>query len=428
MTIYILFTLFCLYLFLVFKRAKRYKYNQTEDYIYNLESNFISEQKLQGKILKLPDNYKDFDTLFLKVELSLNPLSYFFKPYIEIQNQKHFFEYGAKGIRYINLSHIPRSELTLKLHSISLKTDITKFYAYKNDVDLSKKILILAPHADDAEIAAFGLYKSAKNITIVTTTAGESGVCNYCDIYKNDKLKSSLKKAELRVFDAISVPLLGDVDIKNSIALGYFSGTLKWMSQNREKIASSQINEIKEMNNFRKVSHAKIKLKESIEPTYTAFLEDLKEIVKQVQPDIIITPHPTIDSHTDHQQTTLGMIEVLQEQKLDTKLLLYTNHLKLSESYPVGDMHSTITLPPNKQEFSFNSIYSFYLDDDLQIDKFFALESIHDLRDSTLPISIKNSFKHLNKMIKRRVTGKDKRYYKRAVRSNELFFIVNRPL
>ncbi len=33
--------------------------------------------------------------------------------------------------------------------------------------------MILAPHADDAELAAFGLYSSAENVSIITLTQGE---------------------------------------------------------------------------------------------------------------------------------------------------------------------------------------------------------------------------------------------------------------
>ena len=87
-------------------------------------------------------------------------------------------------------------------------------------------------------------------------------------------------------------------------------------------------------------------------------------------------------------------------------------------------MHSSITLPPNKTAFYFDSVYSFDLDISLQSDKFFALEAIHDLRDSLVFISIKKAYKQFNKMFKRVLSGKDKSYYKRAVRANELFFVV----
>jgi len=424
MIFYIILSLFCVYIFIVFKRVKKYKYNQKIDYMYNLQDNFIQDITIKDNQIDIKENF--CDTLFLQLDISLTFMSYIFKPYIEIDNQKYYFEYGAKGIRYINISHMKQG--VINKTNIKLNSNILKLYGFKNDIDLDKEnVLILAPHADDAEIASFGLYKSAKNVTIVTITAGEKKGCGYCEFYDNDRLKSSRKEAQLRAFDAIATPLLGGVDIKNSMALGYFSSSLKWMSKNPYKIASPIIEELK-TDDFRRVSHATLKLKESVSPIYSDFLADLRDILNQLKPTIIVTPHPQIDSHTDHQQTTLSMLEVLKDMNYKSKLLLYTNHLKLSETYPIGDMYTPINLPPNDKDFFFDSIYSFSLDKDLQVDKFFALETIHDLRDSTLPISIKNSFKHFKKIIFRKFTSKDKTYYRRAVRANELFFIKNTPL
>ncbi len=421
---YLLGLLTLFYIFLVIKRAKKYKYNQKQDYIYNLDKNLIDSAELSNNLLKLSQEFKEYDSLFAKIDISFNLLSYFLKPYIEIEDVKHYFEYGAKGIRYLNISHLADQNIMLKLKNIKLLNREVPIYGYQNHINLSEKILILAPHADDAEIAAFGLYKTAENVTIVTTTAGEHGICNYCDIYKNDRTKQSLKKAELRIFDALCVPLLGNVKIQNSLTLGYFGGSLKWMSEHQNEIASSFVDGINDMNRFRKVSHATINLPSKVNPTYNHFLNDIKNIIEQIEPDIIITPHPSIDSHPDHKYTTLSLIEALKNSNKKPKLLLYTNHLKLSETYPIGAINSSVTLPPNNKEFYFDSVYSFKLDDDLQIDKFFALEAIHDLRDSLIFISIKKSLKHLNKMIKRKVTGKDKSYYKRAVKANELFYVV----
>ena len=426
MLIYLLLIALSIYFFIVIKRARRYKYRVSEDYIYDLKSNFISESKLDNFILQLPDNYKKYDTIIVEITLSFKFQSYLFKPYIRLGKTKYYFEYGASGVRYLNLSHSGTKKVHFDIYHTTLKNSSVKIYAYQNNIDLSNdNILILAPHADDAELAAFGLYKRAKNVTIITTTAGEHGLCNYCDLYKNDRLKSTLKKAELRAFDAISVPIHGDVSIDNSLALGYFGGTLKEMKTNPKHRVVSKVDGIANMQNFRKVSHASIRLKENTNPDYISFIEDLKEIVIQLKPDIIVTPHPSIDSHPDHKQTTLSIIEVLEELKYNAKLLLYTNHLELSEIYPIGTLHSSISLPPNKKYFYFEALFSFNLDKDLQNDKFFALESIHDLRDSLLHISLKKSLKHLNKMLKRKISGRDKSYYKRAIRSNELFFVVD---
>lgn len=420
---YLLVVLVIFYLFTVFKRTKKYKYNQNEDYFYNL--NIINTLNIKNNQIILDENFKSYDSLFLKVELNKNYLSYFFKPYIQIENTKHYFEYGAKGIRYLNISHIKNDTFALKFSNVKLKKTSIELIGYKNNITSSQKTLILAPHADDAEIAAFGFYKNAKDVTIVTTTIGEHGLCNYCDIYEKNRTKNSLQKAKLRTMDALSVGLLGDVDIKNNLTLGYFGGSLEWMYKNQNQNATSIVKDFNNNNLYRKVSHSDINLPLNIKATYKAFLNDLKEILIQTKPQIILTPHPSIDSNSDHKYTTYALFQAIKETNTICKILLYTNHLELSETYPIGEIHSSISLPPNKNEFYFDGIYSFELDKDTQIDKFFALESLHDLRNSLVFLSIKKAYKHLEKMIKRKITAKDKSYYKRAIRANELFFVVD---
>lgn len=416
-------TILLVYLFIVFKRTKKYKYDTSKDYVYNLHAPFQEEISLLESSIVLPSNHKDFDTFIIQISLAFHPLSYFIKPYIQIKGIKHFFEYGAKGVRYLNISHVKEKNITLTCKNIKLKTNKVTLYGYKNEINLSKKVLIFAPHADDAEIAAFGFYKQAEDVTIVTTTIGEHGICNYNDLYKQTK-DASIKKAELRTFDALCVPMLGNVDLKNSLTLGYYGGTLQWMKENPAKVATSLIPDFIDMNNFRKVSHSNIKLALHVKPIYSSFLEDIEQILLQTKPSYIVTSHPSIDSHPDHKNTTYALLEILKKSGLQCKLLTYTNHLSLSETYPLGPMHSSVTLPPNTDEFYFDDLFSFELDNDLQTDKFFALEAIHDLRDSLVSISIKKALRQLNKMIKRAIAGKNKSYFKRAVRANELFFVV----
>jgi len=136
MILFLLFIVLIAYLFIVFKRAKRYKYNTSSDYIYNLDKNVILEQKIDNNIIKLPNNYKEFDSLFLKINLSFNLLSYFLKPYIKIEDTKHFFEYGAQGDRYLNISHIVESRVKFTLKNISLSNMNVTVYGYKNTIDL----------------------------------------------------------------------------------------------------------------------------------------------------------------------------------------------------------------------------------------------------------------------------------------------------
>ena len=410
---------------IVIKNYKKYKYSPAQSSLYekyDLENNKLTELKIENNTLDLSHIDSVYDTLFLKISLQPSLLSYIFEPYFLIDEEKHYFEYGAKGTRYVNVSRLAGKKVHIKNFYIRyLKTDIS-LYGYKNNIDPDKKILILAPHADDAEIAAFGLYKSAKNVTIVTLTLGENGVCKYCDLYPS-KLEAAIKKAEMRSFDALTTGILGNVDMSRSLMLGYPGGSLKKMAQHKNDTITSEIDNFP-TNKYRQVSHTKFNLPKQHEVKYENFYNDIKTIVDELRPDIIISPHPQIDSNPDHQQTTITLFEVLKELQVAQKLLLYTNHLPTSELYPHGSIFSSVSLPPVTQSFEFDSIYSFNLDKSLQKDKYFALESMHDLRDSLLPISLKNSYHHFIKMMFKKFYTKDKSYFRRAVRSNELFFIL----
>jgi hypothetical protein len=77
------------------------------------------------------------------------------------------------------------------------------------------------------------------------------------------------------------------------------------------------------------------------------------------------------------------------------------------------------------------SIYSLGLSPDQQMEKLFALDAHHDLR----PVPVENdySFLWLIRDVKKRfgyfyefnIQHKDYSYLRRAIRSNELFFILN---
>ena len=72
----------------------------------------------------------------------------------------------------------------------------------------------------------------------------------------------------------------------------------------------------------------------------------------------------------------------------------------------------------------FKSIYSNPLSNDLQQDKIFALEDMNDLRLDTEWRSPKGAIKIALKTIKRKYLGPQIDYFRKSVRSNELFFVI----
>lgn len=411
---------------LIKTRDNMYRYNQKKDYCYDLKN--PKEFNLCD-----PINLECYDkkqTLILKLEIKSTFLSKLFSPYIEmssgLKTEKTFFEHSAKGIRYIDISYFGGDNI-VKLSTINCKIISNKLEVFDfENLDINnKKVIIIAPHADDAEISSFGLYSDAKESFIVTVTAGE-GNCEFCDIEEDKQVQAKLK-GNLRIFNALTTGLLGKVEYQNSIVLGYFNETIKKMYEDKENIISSKTAGISDINYFRRVNHSKIKTNPNASSKWSSLINDFKYIINSINPDLILTLHPQIDSNLDHQYITLALVEAMEELNCeDIKLLTFTNHLSQNEIYPYGEIFSTSALVPKFNEpFIFDEIYSHQLSKEKQMYKYYALETMHDLRDSMIQIGLKKAFSFTFKQLRRYINGKEKSYYRRSVRTNEIFYITN---
>ncbi|MGJ0323451.1 PIG-L family deacetylase [Aliarcobacter skirrowii] len=421
----IVIVLFIVLFILVISKHKIYKYNQKQDYIYDFKN---------PKVFELDDinleEYKRDETLILKLKLKSNFLSKIFLPYLEISNinkkEKTFFEYGLNGMRYIDISSFAgNSSIKIDSKMCKITSKKVEIFSYDNLNIKEKKVLIIAPHPDDAEISSFGLYSSAKESFIVTVTAGE-GSCKFCDFDCDKELKAKIK-GNLRIFDALTTGLLGKVKYENSLVLGYFNETIKIMYENKNKLVSSKTAGISDINYFRRVNHSNIVTNSKPKSNWDSLLNDFECIINSIKPDLIVTLHPQIDSNIDHKYITLAIIEAMEKLNCEEiKLLTLTNHLTQNEFYPYGNMFSTTALAPRfKTSFIFDSIYSHKLSREQQIYKYYALESMHDLRDSTIQIGFKKAFLFAFRQLRRYLSGKEKSYYRRSVRTNEIFYVTN---
>jgi hypothetical protein len=122
---------------------------------------------------------------------------------------------SARGLRWLNLSGLraqltPGARVEVLLQGATLDGQPAVLRTFANRVDLTRRMLIVSPHPDDAEIAAFGLYASARDVTIVTVTSGNAGDANYADDYP-DPAEQYLFKGFLRAVDSVTVPWQGGV-------------------------------------------------------------------------------------------------------------------------------------------------------------------------------------------------------------------------
>ena len=418
-------------------RSEIYSYDTTKSYMYDFnQSNAnISDLDFKNGKFTLAKSDNANRSAFLKVNVESAFMGKYLQPSIELTTEKksitQYFERGAKGIRYINISSLlvkGKVDIAFKENHVSINEQV-QLISFKNQDIRKLKILVLAPHPDDAEIAAYGLYSDNNQAYVVTITAGDAGKFKYNEIYKN-KIQHYLKKGELRTWDSITVPLLGGISAEHILNLGFFDLTLQKMFNDKSKEIGGFYTNALDINTYRKLNISKLSTSLSGNSSWNSFVENLTYLLKEIKPDIIVTPYPALDPHPDHKLTSVALFEAIKASGIrDGNLYLYLNHFVLNEYYPYGKEGGTISLPPHFEDkkIYFDGIYSHSLSDDKQKDKLFALEAMHDLRLDTEWRFSKSTIKFAWKQILRDIMGRDDSdysYYRRFVRSNELFFVV----
>jgi hypothetical protein len=427
-----LFITFLIIMLLFKNRRSVYKYDAAQSYNYDLSSADKTLQLLiQDSSLSFPER-GNYDTAILEVEIRSNVLGHLLQPYLEIEQSGnrmlHYFEYGANGKRYIDISQNYASDepIRIKGHHCSWINFTPSLYLFDNQLTNEASLCVIAPHPDDAEIAAFGLYSHCKNTYIITVSASESGQKMYNELGLSN-YEQAVLKGRTRTVNSLSASILGGVKPQQCVNYGYFGSTLKQMFQYPDTIVTSKVKALSDMNIFREMNVTDTLLNPVYSASWISLVNDFKYSLEKIQPDIIVLPYPRIDTHNDHKYTTLAVFEALKAMDYQKgKLFLYTNHHVLSEAYPFGRIGSVISLPPHfEKPLFFTSIYSQKLDASAQVDKMMALESMNVLRPY---YPWQKASKILNRVFKNTMNslyGKRLDYFSRSVRSNELFFIID---
>ncbi|MCT7654748.1 PIG-L family deacetylase [Oceanimonas sp. NS1] len=129
-----------------------------------------------------------------------------------------YFEAGQAGKRLLSLTGVREpGEVRIELQRCRLigKTTLLGFRARALEQD--GPVLIVAPHPDDAELAAFGLYRKQKdNVWIVTVTAGETQKRldrQYIPSLDKDSKSAGRRKGMIRSWNSATTPLLAGVPL-----------------------------------------------------------------------------------------------------------------------------------------------------------------------------------------------------------------------
>jgi LmbE family N-acetylglucosaminyl deacetylase len=371
-----------------------------------------------------------WDTALLRVEVTASadrPT-----PYVEVASgagsDRQYFRSGDAGPRWLNLSFL-RGALTggtrvsLRGEGVAVAAGEATLRLFGNSVNLSGTILVLAPHPDDAEIATFGVYAN-RNATIVTVTTGNAGQRSYQSVFE-DVPDLYHFKGRLRLIDSITVPWLGGIAPTRTFNMGYFDARLADMHDNPGKTVPEMYSANADIGAYLKYNIGSLLPKRSRASTWAHLVEDLETVLKKVKPAVILAPHPQLDSHRDHQFTTIALAEALTRWKKAVTLLLYTNHADQNR-YPYGPAGTVASLPPPMpRDVLLDRVYSHPVSPEAQRLKLFALESMHDLRVSPSRLYQLVIGDDRVREPERQDPGDGVSYLRRGPRSNEIFFVYS---
>lgn len=406
-------------------------YNPRQDDSYALEAKWRLQTRIaQGGILwpEMPVA----DTLVLAFEVKASLYGALFDPWLELAGQKFSFERGCRGRRYLVLAasqlDAVKTLLDLKTGHCRLGTAVDIFGFCQPDFH-QRRLLILAPHADDAELAAFGLYQQAKEVMILTLTQGETKADNYRTLGLDAQAAARLK-GRLRTWDSLAIPLWGGVPQARCLQLGYYCLQLGAMRAAPQQPQASLDAGDCDTRPARRHNALSLPGDSDGQPTWNNLVADLAAVIQQFGPQAILLPHPRLDPHPDHVAAGQALAEALTTTPAACNeqiehFLLYANHLHTTDLWPMGPAGGGICLPPNHtpEAGPAPSIWLHPLSPAQQLDKAMALAMQHDLRN---PLPLKQ---RLRRLIQSALTGRHwpdtgrDDYFRKAVRSGELFFV-----
>lgn len=392
---------------------------------------------IAGREFPWPASSKFWDTALLKLQLQCRFVGRLCDPWIETRcghcAVRQYFERGLAGTRYLDLTGLRPAlsgdAVTITLHcdGVQIAAPDAELLLFHDGPQESSRVLVIAPHPDDAEIAAFGLY-SGHHSTIVTVTAGDAPSNPFPLLAGGD---SRSLRAALRAWESITVPTLAGVPSERCVNLGYPDGRLAEMYDAHERGGPPT--------SFPRRSRTSdpvsaVAADQGTDARWPDLVADLAALVDSARPDILVVPHPVIDGHPDHAFCCVALSAALARlPDVQPNWFLYVVHPVATEAYPFGPTGAAAGLPPALTPIEVDAVVSCPLSSARRQLKFFALEAMCDMRlpsDGSAAAPAPRAM--LRSAISRpyhALTGLGNHYtnfFRRAVRSNELF-LAARP-
>lgn len=376
-------------------------------------------------LLQAPLGLAGDETLILALKVKSGVLGRFFDPFVQFADDRQTFERGVNGLRYLNLTGCAQAlsggELSLRGRFCRVAGQPQLWVLPQPDYS-EQRIMVIAPHADDAELAAFDLYSQAEEAWIVTLTAGEIEAQHYQQMGLEPAQAARLK-GRLRAWDSVAVPRWAGVPQAQCAQLGYFCLQLPAMQAAPEQPIPSREADLTDTRLFRQFNSVALPGDEDGAPTWNNLLADLRALILRAKPQVIVLPHPAIDPHPDHICAHSAVIEALQGLAWQPDTLLgYANHLHDNDRWPMGNSGDGIALPPVFDASLTLRPYSRVLSLEQQRDKAMALGMMHDLQPrAALKRRVRRSIQRLLAGRKPSPYGENE-FFRKAVRRHELFW------
>ncbi|KPX70558.1 Uncharacterized protein ALO84_02246 [Pseudomonas syringae pv. maculicola] len=406
-------------------------YLPSDDYQYTFPADSeVPGVRLDGDTLLLdtPLQLAGDETLILALTIKSTWLGRFLDPFVELHgldlHDRQAFERGVSGVRYLNLTGLgePLGAGALQLRGRFCRLSATpRLWLFRQADARQQRVMVIAPHADDAELAAFGLYSQAKEAWIVTLTAGEIEAEHYQQMGMQ-RAEAARMKGRLRAWDSIAVARWGGVPESQCVQLGYFCLQLPAMQAAPDTPVSSREADLSDTRLFRQFNTLALPGDDG-QPTWNNLLADLRTLILKARPQVIVMPHPAIDPHPDHICAQAAVREALAGLEWQPEVILgYANHLHDNDRWPMGDAYTGISLPPVFDAQLPLVPYSLQLSVATQRDKAMALGMMHDLQP---PMPFKRRVRRtLQSMLagRRWPAEGENEFFRKAVRRHELFW------
>ncbi len=401
-------------------------YSPRDDYRYDFPQDCLSlPARIEQGALQVEADLDGYDTLVLELRLTATWLGRWLDPHVRVGDDRQDFERGVAGRRYLNLSGLQTKGLRIVPRFCRIDGEL-RLYAMRNPDYAAQRMLIIAPHADDAELAAFGQYSRSSDTAIVTLTQGEIEAENYQRLGLG-KAAAARLKGRLRAWDSLAAPLWGGVTQARCVQLGYYCLQLQAMAEQPQVPFGSRESGERDIRSVRRHNPLTLPADADGQPTWNNLIADLVAVLEHYRPEVLLTPHPELDPHHDHVASTRAVLEACERSGWKPQtLLLYANHLHDNDRWPMGPAGNGIALPPAISALPADRLWSPTLDTEQQLDKAMALGLQHDLQG---PLPLKRRLRRLIQwaLAGRRwpETGEDE-FFRKAVRRHELFWIRQR--